>query len=217
RPKRVAMDLQRVHPILQRVVHPLHQRRKLSRLAHRNEGSPELQRDRGAQYEAATRDPGHVRYSFSGEWLGHRAQRFAEQRRVQKDRRDVLENYPLPGEVGDVPDRTAQLRLELVEGEPRIGARSVHRHSRLAISNGIGSRSAEASASRLTSATAAPSGPLRSSSTSRSTAPSLPSTRTSTLPSASFLTHPASSSRRAARMVNHLKPTPCTTPVTRSR
>ncbi len=213
---RVAVHLQGVLAVLELVVHPLHARWQLARLPYRHERRAQLQGDRSAEDEAAALDSRDMGYCVVRERRRHRPDRAPEERCVQEDRRDVLENDSGTRKVGHVPDRSTERRLEMRVDQEFVRLPSI-RHQRAAISNGAGSISADDSALTRSSATLAPSGPRLSSTRKGSISPGSASTRISTLPSGSFRTHPGSASERAARRVNHRKPTPCTTPVTRTR
>ena len=103
------MRFQRALPVLERVLDPVRLVRQLSELAHRRE--PDLQAigESGPEDEAARLDRQDAVESTPAQPLLERVQDRLQRFRVPQDRRDVLEEDPGLGEIGNVADQGARL------------------------------------------------------------------------------------------------------------
>src|SRR5690349_181985 len=113
---RVFVNGQRITAVLELVLDLDGLARKLAGLAHRNEASPELVRDRAAHDEAARFDPDHDVDSLRAIPLDERVDHVAKSLTVFEERRDVLEEDAVGREVLDVTD----LPLELGDVHRRL-------------------------------------------------------------------------------------------------
>ena len=103
---------------------------ELARLARGDEARVEARRERAAEDEAARLDADDDVDVLADEALGERVEHDVERARAREQRRDVLEEDPRLGEIGDVADR---------------GAREVERvHAVMSTDGGAGRRTATA-------------------------------------------------------------------------
>src|SRR5439155_25056034 len=106
---RVAMDLERVDAVLEDVLDRVRLPWQLARLARRYEAGADPLRDGTAEDEAACLRGRDQRYLALARVVGQRVDRMGQGRRVEQERRDVLENDSGLREVRDVADVFAQV------------------------------------------------------------------------------------------------------------
>src|SRR5690606_30203183 len=116
---RVHVRLERVGPVLERVVDAARLERELARLAHRREAGPEVERDGRREDEATRLDADDEVDVVRGEVVGQLPHDGGEEVRVGEDRREVLELDPGLREVRDVAYAAPNPVRELVERRVR--------------------------------------------------------------------------------------------------
>ncbi len=106
---RVAMDLEGVRSVLERVLDGDRLGRELAQLAHGHEAGVELVGHRRAEDEAARLHADHDVDRFTGVRRKHQVDRLAIRRGVLEQRGDVVKEDAGLREVGDLADLRAQL------------------------------------------------------------------------------------------------------------
>jgi hypothetical protein len=107
--QRVGMDLQRVDSVLERVLRADGLVRQLAGLARRDEAGPQLAGERRAEDEPPRLGGDHQIDRRIGDQLRQARHGAVERPGVEQQRRDVLEDDPRPGKVGDVADQGPQI------------------------------------------------------------------------------------------------------------
>src|SRR3990172_6046151 len=113
RPSGVAVDLQSISPILERVLLSNYCARQLSRLAHGDESGSKQSGRRSGKGEAACLNAGDVGYLAGQKGIDKPMDERPQRHGVGKDRRDVLEHDSGLGEVRYLADQTGELFHEV--------------------------------------------------------------------------------------------------------
>ena len=122
--ERVGVHLERVDTVLEHVLGADRLSRQLAGLARRHEPHPQLAGERAPEDEAARLGGDHEIDRGRAHESGEPCHRRVQSRRVQQQRRDVLEHDSRAREVWDIPDVGAQIHRMTATSRSRRLSRS---------------------------------------------------------------------------------------------
>ena len=105
----IGVNLERVGAVFERITLAYRFARELPGLARRNEAGVKTTRDRRAHHESPSFGSYHLGNARIFEMVGNRIDHRGESLRIGKKRRDVFEDNPRLGIIGNIDDQTLEI------------------------------------------------------------------------------------------------------------